>query len=58
MFSFVSARAAFVGFMRRRAAAAQVNRELRIMTDAELNDLGISRAAISRLAREAAAQAA
>ena len=55
MLSMTSVRDAFSLYLRRRATAAQVTRELNTMTDAELNDIGISRAAISRLAREAAA---
>ena len=56
MFNFTSARDTIALYRRRRSAAAQVIRELNAMTDAELNDIGISRAAISQLAREAAAR--
>ena len=55
-FNLTSTRAVLVNYRRRREAARQVSRELRAMTDAELNELGISRTAIRRLAREAAAQ--
>jgi uncharacterized protein YjiS (DUF1127 family) len=56
MLSLTSARNAIALFRRRHSAARQVSRELGAMSDAELNDLGISRSAISRLAREAADQ--
>lgn len=56
MISFKSARAAFALYRRRRSAAYQVSHELGLMTDSELNDIGISRSAVSRLAQEAAAQ--
>ncbi|MEY4696118.1 MAG: hypothetical protein RIT14_546 [Pseudomonadota bacterium] len=38
----------------RRAVYAQTVRELNVLTDRELADLGISRSAISSVAREAA----
>ncbi|MDJ0857560.1 MAG: DUF1127 domain-containing protein [Dinoroseobacter sp.] len=57
MFSFANARHALSRYRRRQDVARQVRRELGYMTDAELNDIGISRAAIAHLAREAAAQA-
>ncbi len=56
MIDFTSARAAYALYRRRRAASRQVYRELGAMTDAELNDIGISRVVIRDLAREAAAQ--
>lgn len=56
MFDFSEARNAYALYRRRRMAARQVSRELGLMSDAELNDLGISRASISRLAQEAASQ--
>lgn len=55
MMTYSAARDALSLFLRKRQTALQVRRELGGMTDAELNDIGISRAAISRLAREAAA---
>lgn len=57
MFSITAARNALSHYRRRQNAARLVRRELGIMTDSELNDLGISRTAISRLAKEAAASA-
>lgn len=56
MVTFSTVRAALSRIKRRRTVAAQVTRELRAMTDHELNDLGISHARISTLAREAAAK--
>jgi len=58
MATLSATRSAFSKYLRRRAAAKQVRAELGAMTDAELNDIGISRTAISRLAREAALTAA
>lgn len=55
MFAVSTIRLAILHWLQRRAAAAQVHRELGCMTDQELNDIGISRHAIARLAREAAA---
>lgn len=54
MISLSSLRQRLALFIHRSRAAADVRRELSVMTDAELNDLGISRTAIARLAREAA----
>ncbi len=53
---FGSPRAALSLYFRRRAVARQVRRELGAMSDAELNDLGLSHASVSRIAREAAAE--
>ncbi len=55
MVSLSSFRSALSHYRRRRYAAQQVRRELGLMTEDELTDLGISRSAIPRLAREAAA---
>lgn len=49
-----AARSAFSLFLRRREAARQVTRELGMMTNRELDDLGISRTQVRDLAREAA----
>jgi len=49
------ARAAFADWRARRAAFAQVENELSVLSDRELNDLGLSRYDIPRVAREAAA---
>lgn len=54
MVLFLNARHALELYRRRQNAARQVRRELGLMTDAELTDIGISRSAISDLAREAA----
>lgn len=54
MITLSSVRSTYSLFRRRRSAANQVRLELGRLTDAELNDIGISRSAISRLAREAA----
>jgi uncharacterized protein YjiS (DUF1127 family) len=49
-----AARSALSLFLRRREAARQVTRELGMMTNRDLDDLGISRAQVRDLAREAA----
>lgn len=54
MATISSLRSAIALYRRRRGTAQQVRRELGLMTDAELSDLGISRFAIPRLAEEAA----
>jgi uncharacterized protein YjiS (DUF1127 family) len=54
---FVSAIAARLSlWLRRREAYAQTVAELEVLTDRDLNDLGIARCDIRRLAREAAAR--
>jgi uncharacterized protein YjiS (DUF1127 family) len=56
MTKIIATHSAFAQFLRRRAVVRQVSVELGGMTDRQLNDLGISRAAIPRLAREAASE--
>ncbi len=51
---FAEFRAARAEQGRRRAAFARVRQELNAYTDRELNDLGVARGDIDRLAREAA----
>ncbi|MBT8475096.1 MAG: DUF1127 domain-containing protein [Alphaproteobacteria bacterium] len=53
---FARAEAAFELYLRRRAARNEVLRELDAMSDRDLNDLGLSRADIDRIADEVAAQ--
>ncbi|WP_425093387.1 DUF1127 domain-containing protein [Tropicimonas sp. S265A] len=58
MARLAATRSAISLFLRRRAVVRQVTAELNYMSERDLTDLGISRTAIPRLAREAALEVA